>query len=121
MRQTEEYTLSNARREWLPQLSLSAQATWQTAVPAFPDALTGMLTQYGVGMPGMNKDQYKVQLEVTQTIWDGGKSAADKRIAEAEAAEQRRRRMSISMRWRGGWTTSISAFCCSTNGVARRN
>ena len=48
-----------------------------------------MLTQYGVGMPGMNKDQYKVQLEVTQTIWDGGKSAADKRIAEAEAAEQR--------------------------------
>lgn len=89
VRQTEEYTLSNARREWLPQLSLSAQATWQTAVPAFPDALTGMLTQYGVGMPGMNKDQYKVQLEVTQTIWDGGKSAADKRIAEAEAAEQR--------------------------------
>ena len=85
VRQTEEYTLSNARREWLPQLSLSAQATWQTAVPAFPDALTGMLTQYGVGMPGMNKDQYKVQLEVTQTIWDGGKSAADKRIAEAEA------------------------------------
>ena len=89
VRQTEEYTLSNARREWLPQLSLSAQATWQTAVPAFPDALTGMLTQYGVGMPGMNKDQYKVQLEVTQTIWDGGKSAADKRLAEAEAAEQR--------------------------------
>ena len=41
VRQTEEYTLSNARREWLPQLSLSAQATWQTAVPAFPDALTG--------------------------------------------------------------------------------
>ena len=75
MRQTEEYTLSNARREWLPQLSLSAQATWQTAVPAFPDALTGMLTQYGVGMPGMKEDRYKVQLEVTQTIWDGGKSA----------------------------------------------
>lgn len=89
VRQTEEYTLSNARRAWLPQLSFSAQATWQTSVPAFPDALTGMLSQYGMGMPGMNKDQYKVQLELNQTLWDGGKTSADKRIAEAEAVEQR--------------------------------
>ena len=33
VRRTEEYTLSNARRAWLPQLSLAAQATWQTEVP----------------------------------------------------------------------------------------
>ena len=89
VRQTEEYTLSNARREWLPQLSLSAQATWQTAVPAFPDALTGMLTQYGVGMPGMNKDQYKVQLEVTQTIWDGGSTRSARALTRAEAIANR--------------------------------
>ena len=48
-----------------------------------------MLSQYGMGMPGMNKDQYKVQLELNQTLWDGGKTSADKRIAEAEAVEQR--------------------------------
>ena len=89
MRQTEEYTLSNARRAWLPQLSLAAQATWQTAVPTLPDALTGMLSQQGAGIPGLNKDQYKVALELNQTLWDGGKSSADKQIAEAEAAEQR--------------------------------
>ena len=89
VRQTEEYTLSNARREWLPQLSLSAQATWQTAVPAFPDALTGMLTQYGVVMPGMNKDQYKVQLEVTQTIWDGGSTRSARALTRAEAIANR--------------------------------
>lgn len=88
MRQTEEYTLSNARRAWLPQLSLAAQATWQTAVPTLPDALTGMLSQQGAGIPGLNKDQYKVALELNQTLWDGGKSSADKQIAEAEAAEQ---------------------------------
>ena len=88
MRQTEEYTLSNARRAWLPQLSLAAQATWQTVVPTLPDALTGMLSQQGAGIPGLNKDQYKVALELNQTLWDGGKSSADKRIAEAEAAEQ---------------------------------
>lgn len=121
VRQTEEYTLSNARREWLPQLSLSAQATWQTAVPAFPDALTGMLTQYGVGMPGMNKDQYKVQLEVTQTIWTAESRPPTNASPKPKPPNNGRRRMSISMRWRGGWTTSISAFCCSTNGSRRRN
>lgn len=90
VRRTEEYTLSNARRAWLPQLSLAAHATWQTEVPSFPNALAGMLAQQGIDMPGMNKDQYKAALELNQTLWDGGKSEADKRIARAEAAEQAR-------------------------------
>lgn len=90
VRRTEEYTLSNARRAWLPQLSLAAQATWQTEVPSFPNALAGMLAQQGIDMPGMNKDQYKAALELNQTLWDGGKSEADKRIARAESAEQAR-------------------------------
>lgn len=90
VRRTEEYTLSNARRAWLPQLSFAAQATWQTEVPSFPNALAGMLAQQGIDMPGMNKDQYKAALELNQTLWDGGKSEADKRIARAEAAEQAR-------------------------------
>ena len=90
VRRTEEYTLSNARRAWLPQLSFAAQATWQTEVPSFPNALAGMLAQQGIDMPGMNKDQYKAALELNQTLWDGGKSEADKRIARTEAAEQAR-------------------------------
>lgn len=90
VRRTEEYTLSNARRAWLPQLSFAAQATWQTEVPSFPNALAGMLAQQGIDMPGMNKDQYKAALELNQILWDGGKSEADKRIARAEAAEQAR-------------------------------
>lgn len=90
VRRTEEYTQSNARRAWLPQLSFAAQATWQTEVPSFPNALAGMLAQQGIDMPGMNKDQYKAALELNQTLWDGGKSEANKRIARAEAAEQAR-------------------------------
>ncbi len=86
---TEDYTLSNARRAWLPQLALNAQATWQSDVVALPDALTGVFAQQGTEMPGMKKEQYKVALELNQNIWDGGKSQADRRIAEAEAAEQR--------------------------------
>ena len=89
IRKSESYNLSNAGRAWIPQLVLSAQATWQTDVPQFPDVLTGMLSQQGVEIPGLQQDQYKVALELNQPIWDGGKSAADRHIARAEAAEQR--------------------------------
>ena len=89
IRKSESYNLSNAGRAWIPQLVLSAQATWQTDVPQFPDVLTGMLFQQGVEIPGLQQDQYKVALELNQPIWDGGKSAADRHIARAEAAEQR--------------------------------
>lgn len=89
IRLTEQYDLSNAARAWLPQLTLSAQATWQNEVPKFPEALSGMLSQAGVTIPGLKKDQYKVGLELNQTIWDGGKSNADKRLAHTEAAEKR--------------------------------
>ena len=89
IRLTEQYDLSNAARAWLPQLSLSAQATWQNEVPEFPEALSGMLSQAGVTIPGLKKNQYKVGIELNQTIWDGGKSNADKRLARTEAAEQR--------------------------------
>ena len=89
IRLTEQYDLSNAARAWLPQLSLSAQATWQNEVPEFPEALSGMLSRAGVTIPGLKKDQYKVGIELNQTIWDGGKSNADKRLARTEAAEQR--------------------------------
>lgn len=89
IRKSESYNLSNAGRAWIPQLVLSAQATWQTDVPQFPDVLTGMLSQQEVEIPGLQQDQYKVALELNQPIWDGGKSAADRHIARAEAAEQR--------------------------------
>ena len=90
IRRTEAYNLSNAARAYLPQVTLSAQATWQSAVPEFPDALTGMLAAQNVSIPGMYKDQYKAMLEVNQTIWDGGRTAARKQMAEAEADERRR-------------------------------
>lgn len=86
--QTEQYSLSNASRAWLPQITLGAQATWQNNVPTLPGTLTSMLAQQGVDLPGLTKDQYKITLEVNQTIWDGGKTAANKRIAQANTTEQ---------------------------------
>ena len=88
---TEQYDLSNAARAWIPQVALAAQATWQTDVVKYPDALASMLAQQGVSIPGMRKDQYKVAIDVSQNIWDGGQSKANRAMAEAEAAEQRNR------------------------------
>lgn len=89
--QTEQYNLSNAARAWLPQIALSAQATWQTDVAKYPEALSSILTHQGLNIPGMRKDQYKVAIDVSQNIWDGGQSKANRTLAEAEAAEQRSR------------------------------
>lgn len=89
IQQTTGYTLSNARRSWLPQLSFSAQATWQNAVPDFPDQMKSIYSQMGIDMAGLQKDQYKLALELNQTLWDGGKSRADRQITEAEDVEQR--------------------------------
>ena len=86
---TESYTLSNIARSWIPQIGMSAQATWQTNVPTLPNVLTDMLSKQGVDMPGMEKDQYKWALELNQHIWDGGKSKADQDVARSEANEQR--------------------------------
>lgn len=88
---TEHYNLSNAARAWIPQVTLSGQASYQSATPTYPEAFNTILQANGVEMAGMSKDQYKVAVDVSQHIWDGGKSKADKDIAKAEAEEQRNR------------------------------
>ncbi len=87
--QTEQYNLSNAAKAWLPQIVLSGQVSYQSATVTYPEALQGMLTSSGVDMTGIRKDQYKIGVDVSQNIWDGGQSKAAKAIAEAEANEQR--------------------------------
>ena len=62
---TEQYNLSNAARAWIPQLSLSAQATYQSATPTYPEAFDAILSANGIDMAGIRRDQYKVALDVS--------------------------------------------------------
>ena len=87
--QSEKFNVSNAARGWIPQIALSGQATWQNEVVAFPEVFSQMMSAQGLVMPGLEKDQYKVALDVSQVIWDGGASRAGRKVAEAEAAEMR--------------------------------
>ena len=87
--QSRDYTLSNAARAWLPQVTLSGQATLQSDVVSWPEEFESMLAMQGLDMPGIRRDQYKMQIDVQQTLWDGGKSRTDRAIAESEAAQER--------------------------------
>ena len=59
-----EYNLSNAGKGYLPQVTFSAKATWQSEVTEIPVSIPGV--------QGMNKDQYGATLDISQVIWDGG-------------------------------------------------
>lgn len=74
------YSVSNAAKGYLPQLSFSGQATYQSDVVHIP--LPGNL------LPELAKDQYKVQADVSQTIYDGGAIRHEKELYKANTAVQ---------------------------------
>lgn len=74
---TKEYTLSNAGKGYLPQIQLSAKATYQSDVTKIPVDIPGI--------KGLSKDQYGVTIDVHQTIWDGGYIRSKKEGAESRA------------------------------------
>ena len=88
LRQSRQIDLSDINKSWLPQIGIYAQGTVQNAVPSFPDALSNVLDQMGTDMKGLGKLQYKVGVDLNQTIWDGGTSKASRTIAESENAQQ---------------------------------
>lgn len=92
---SKDYTLSNASKAYLPQVTFSAKASWQSDVTKFnldrdklaqsqfgsfinPDELEGMI-------PTMSKDQYGASIDISQTIWDGGAVKARKDVATSQA------------------------------------
>lgn len=87
--QSSEYTFSNLTHSWFPQVNLSAQATYQNETPSFPDKMKTMLSTSGLEMKGLARDQYRVQLDVSQKIFDGGKASSQKALAQAQDLEQK--------------------------------
>lgn len=88
---TRDYDLSNAARAWLPQIRLTGQATLQSSSTTLPERFEPFLELGGIEMPGMDKDQYMVAVEVSQNIWDGGLSKAQREMARAESVQEQRR------------------------------
>ena len=85
---TTELTVANIQKGWLPQVSASAQATYQSDVVAFPDQFKQLYQQMGLDMKGLKKDQYRVGIDVNQTIYDGGVISSQKAIAREQGKVQ---------------------------------
>ena len=85
---TTELTVANIQKGWLPQVSASAQATYQSDVVAFPEQMQSVYQQMGLNMKGLTKDQYRVGIDVSQTIYDGGTISSQKAVAREQGKVQ---------------------------------
>lgn len=79
VQQTASITIENLNKGFLPQLNISGQATYQSDVTSVPMDIPGIKIE----APG--KDQYKIQAELTQLLYDGGNTAAQKNVQTANA------------------------------------
>lgn len=86
----EEYNLGNASKGYLPQVSASLQASYQSDVTRLPVELPG------IDVKGMPKDQYKAVVQLDQSVWDGGQIRAQRRLVRQEA-EVRKRELDTNM------------------------
>ena len=87
---TTDLNVANIQKGWLPQVSASAQATLQSDVPAFPDEFQKLYQQMGITMEGLERDQYRVGIDVQQTVYDGGNIKSRKEIARRQGELQSR-------------------------------
>ena len=86
---TTNLTVANIQKGWLPQISASVQATYQSDVTAWPEQMEGMMRQMGIDMVGLKKDQYRVGIDVSQTVYDGGVISSQKEIARKQGEVQK--------------------------------
>ena len=86
--QTTELTVKNIQKGWLPQITASAQATYQSDVVSWPENMQRMYQQMGLDMKGLTKDQYKIGVDLQQVIYDGGAIGSQRTIARQEGKVQ---------------------------------
>jgi outer membrane protein TolC len=67
----------NNNTNYLPQVSVNGQATYQSDVTKVDIPLPN------ISIPMVSKDQYKAYAEIRQAIWDGGLTAANEQLEDA--------------------------------------
>ena len=87
--QTTQLTVRNIQKGWLPQIAIAAQATYQSDVTSWPESMKGTFQQLGVNMKGLSKDQYKIGIDLQQTLYDGGTIISLRSIARQEETVQK--------------------------------
>ena len=84
-----EIDLSDINKSWLPSIVIYGQGTIQNITPSFPNALEDVLAQMGQEIKGLGKLQYKVGVDLSQNIWDGGASKAKRELSRSQVEMQK--------------------------------
>ena len=84
---TRDYSLSNASKRYLPQLSLNVKASYQSEVTKLP--LDPAALGLPMSIPEVHRDQYRATLDVSQLLWDGGRTGASRELIRSEAEVSR--------------------------------
>ncbi len=79
VKQTAAISVENLQKGFLPQFSLSGQATYQSDVTKVPFSLPGLTIE------SPSKDQYKLVADVSQLIYDGGMTKEQKALQQLNA------------------------------------
>lgn len=82
--QSRDFTLSNVAKGNLPQVLFQGNASYQSSVTRLPIDIG----KFGIDYEGLPRDQYNTSVTISQVIYDGGKIAAEKKIARAQADVQ---------------------------------
>lgn len=82
---SKEYSLDNASKGNLPQLSMGGQATIQSAVTTVPISFPDRT------IPSPNKDQYRIFGEVSQSLTDGTVIRQQKELVEANTTAEKQK------------------------------
>lgn len=85
LKRTADYSLENASKAYLPQFSLNGQASYQSQTIDFSQHLPAAIA---TSFPSLSKDQYRIQAEAGQIIYDGGTVKNQKLLSEANEAIQ---------------------------------
>lgn len=86
--QTTELTIKNIQKGWLPQITATGQASCQSDVMSWPERMQSMFQRLGLKMKGLSKEQYKVGIELQQTLYDGGAIKSQSKIVLQEGVIQ---------------------------------
>lgn len=85
VRQTADLTIENLGKGYLPQVSVTGQASYQSAVTKVDVPVPGIK----IDPPGL--DQYKIVADVNQLVYDGGQIRHQKQLQELNATVEDQR------------------------------
>lgn len=81
--QAGQLDIKNAGKNYLPQLNFSGQASFQSQALDFSDAFAALPA--GTTLPSISQDQYKIQGEISQLLYDGGWTKDQKELLQVNS------------------------------------